>query len=186
MDPGAKPQQEVPGRRFTAPKLPGRRRNGVTAHGCWGTPLSAEIPTGLAGLHCDSRLASLPEYTQGRITHRQLESRRTDGAKSCCQTVPDKRHYKSYYVSLYSHLPFFSSIHLCFAPPFRSMAYSGLPRQRSARRRAETSERKSHIYYAKRRERHLASGPTLPQYAPNTNISAASLRGKWNRYVLIT
>ncbi|KAL2838694.1 hypothetical protein BJX68DRAFT_279754 [Aspergillus pseudodeflectus] len=64
------------------------------------------------------------------------------------------------------------------------MAYSGLPRQRSARRRAETSERKSHLYYARRRERHLASGPTLPQYAPNTNISAASLRDKWNRFCL--
>ncbi|EAW15091.1 uncharacterized protein ACLA_057470 [Aspergillus clavatus NRRL 1] len=64
------------------------------------------------------------------------------------------------------------------------MAYSGLPRQRSARRRAETSERKSHLYCARRRERHLANGPTLPQYAPNTNISAASLRGKWNRFCL--
>ncbi|KAL4870407.1 hypothetical protein BDV12DRAFT_184431 [Aspergillus spectabilis] len=48
------------------------------------------------------------------------------------------------------------------------MAYSGLPR-------------KSYLYYAKRRERHLANGPTLPLYALNTNISAASLRGKLNR-----
>ncbi|KAL2859811.1 uncharacterized protein BJX67DRAFT_386620 [Aspergillus lucknowensis] len=62
------------------------------------------------------------------------------------------------------------------------MAYSGLPKQRNARRRAEAPGRKSHLYYARRREQHLANGPTLPQYAPNTNVSAASLRGKWNRF----
>ncbi|KAL2801601.1 hypothetical protein BJX63DRAFT_438656 [Aspergillus granulosus] len=62
------------------------------------------------------------------------------------------------------------------------MAYSGLPRGRNARQRAKAHNRESYLYYAKRRERHLADGPTLPLYAPNTNISAASLRGKWDRY----
>ncbi|KAL4801676.1 hypothetical protein BDV18DRAFT_167246 [Aspergillus unguis] len=61
------------------------------------------------------------------------------------------------------------------------MAYSGLPRQRNARL-ANARDRKSYLYYARRREQHHANGPTLPLYAANTNISAASLRGKWNRY----
>ncbi|KAL6229872.1 hypothetical protein BDW75DRAFT_249195 [Aspergillus navahoensis] len=63
------------------------------------------------------------------------------------------------------------------------MAYSGLPRQKIAQRRANAPGR-GPLYYARRREQHLANGPTLPQYAPNTNISAASLRGKWNRFCL--
>ncbi|OJJ65625.1 hypothetical protein ASPBRDRAFT_670028 [Aspergillus brasiliensis CBS 101740] len=39
-----------------------------------------------------------------------------------------------------------------------------------------------YLYYAERWKLHLESGPTLPKYASDTNISAASVRGKWSRF----
>lgn len=63
------------------------------------------------------------------------------------------------------------------------MAYSGLPRRKYTLQ--EGHGRKSYLYYARRRQQHLESGPTLPQYTPNTNISAASVRGKWERQSLL-
>ncbi|ODM15441.1 hypothetical protein SI65_09044 [Aspergillus cristatus] len=61
------------------------------------------------------------------------------------------------------------------------MAYLGLPRRKYARQE-DNGGRKSYLYYTERRKRHLENGPTLPLYASNTNISAASVRGKWNRF----
>ncbi|KAI9041917.1 uncharacterized protein KD926_006254 [Aspergillus affinis] len=49
---------------------------------------------------------------------------------------------------------------------------------------ATREARKSYLYYAERRKLHLESGPTLPEYASNINISAASVRGKWSRHPL--
>ncbi|XRM38740.1 hypothetical protein ABZX51_002137 [Aspergillus tubingensis] len=61
------------------------------------------------------------------------------------------------------------------------MTYSGLPRRKHAPG-DDNSGRKSYLYYAQRRKLHLESGPTLPKYSPNTNVSAASVRGKWVRF----
>ena len=61
------------------------------------------------------------------------------------------------------------------------MTYSGLPRRKHAPG-DDKPGRKSYLYYAQRRKLHLESGPTLPKYSPNTNVSAASVRGKWVRY----
>ncbi|EHA20203.1 hypothetical protein ASPNIDRAFT_45949 [Aspergillus niger ATCC 1015] len=62
-----------------------------------------------------------------------------------------------------------------------AMTYSGLPRRKHAPG-DDNSGRKSYLYYAQRRKLHLESGPTLPKYSPNTNVSAASVRGKWVRF----
>ncbi|KAK6810583.1 hypothetical protein RU639_013666 [Aspergillus parasiticus] len=59
------------------------------------------------------------------------------------------------------------------------MTFSGLPRKKGLQ---SNPDRKSYIYYAHRRKLHLANGPTLPLYAPRTNVSAASVRGKWIRF----
>ncbi|KAL4891317.1 hypothetical protein BDV59DRAFT_66820 [Aspergillus ambiguus] len=61
------------------------------------------------------------------------------------------------------------------------MTYSGLPRRKHVSQ-MDSHGRKSYLYYAQRRKLHLESGPTLPKYSPNTNISAASVRGKWVRF----
>ncbi|KAA8652094.1 uncharacterized protein ATNIH1004_000998 [Aspergillus tanneri] len=61
------------------------------------------------------------------------------------------------------------------------MAFSGLPRSKT-KRQEKNQGRKSYAYYAERRKKHLANGLTLPQYAPRTNVLAASVRGKWNRF----
>ncbi|KAI2868376.1 hypothetical protein CBS11852_11360 [Aspergillus niger] len=61
------------------------------------------------------------------------------------------------------------------------MTYSGLPRRKHAPG-DDKPGRKSYLYYAQRRKLHLESGPTLPKYSPNTNVSAASVRGKWVRF----
>ncbi|BCR96735.1 uncharacterized protein AKAW2_30054A [Aspergillus luchuensis] len=61
------------------------------------------------------------------------------------------------------------------------MGFSGLPRRKYAQQEKHGG-RKSYLYYAERRKLHLERGPTLPEYASNTNISAASVRGKWSRF----
>ncbi|KAF5854957.1 hypothetical protein ETB97_010486 [Aspergillus alliaceus] len=61
------------------------------------------------------------------------------------------------------------------------MTFSGLPRS-STKRQEKNQGRKSYLYYAERRKAHLANGFTLPQCAPRTNISSASVRGKWLRF----
>ncbi|KAE8139909.1 hypothetical protein BDV38DRAFT_269677 [Aspergillus pseudotamarii] len=61
------------------------------------------------------------------------------------------------------------------------MTYSGLPRRKYASHK-DSHGHKSYLYYAQRRKLHLENGPTLTKYSPNTNISAASVRGKWARF----
>ncbi|KAF7118711.1 hypothetical protein CNMCM5793_008331 [Aspergillus hiratsukae] len=61
------------------------------------------------------------------------------------------------------------------------MAFLGLPKTKP-QHHGNNKGSKSYLHYAKRRQQHIEAGPTLPQYAPRTNLSAASVRGKWHRF----
>ncbi|KAF7139728.1 hypothetical protein CNMCM5793_007618 [Aspergillus hiratsukae] len=61
------------------------------------------------------------------------------------------------------------------------MALLGLPKKKP-QHHGTSKGPKSYLYYAQRRKLHVANGPTLPRYAPRTNLSAASVRGKWHRF----
>ncbi|KAF4210378.1 hypothetical protein CNMCM5878_004493 [Aspergillus fumigatiaffinis] len=61
------------------------------------------------------------------------------------------------------------------------MAFLGLPKAKP-RHHGNSQSSKSYLHYARRRQQHIENGPTLPQYAPRTNLSAASVRGKWHRF----
>ncbi|KAG5302179.1 hypothetical protein I7I48_02425 [Histoplasma ohiense] len=72
-------------------------------------------------------------------------------------------------------------INLSLALPFsRTFSFHGIPRPPTKEKYMprEAHGRKFYLSYVKRRELHLANGWTLSYYAPNTNVSAASLRGK--------
>ncbi|KAH2953360.1 hypothetical protein KXW43_006711, partial [Aspergillus fumigatus] len=60
------------------------------------------------------------------------------------------------------------------------MAFLGLPKTKPQHHGKKGP--KSYLDYAKRRQQHIEKGPTLPQYAPRTNLSAASVRGKWHKF----
>lgn len=66
-----------------------------------------------------------------------------------------------------------------------SNTYSGLPRRRFQQSVRKQSQ-KSALYNAECRKLHLANGTTLPEYSDNTELSVASVQGKWNRYAWVS
>ncbi|KAH2056672.1 hypothetical protein KXX03_008412, partial [Aspergillus fumigatus] len=63
--------------------------------------------------------------------------------------------------------------YVCIEDQSLTMAFLGLPKTKP-QHHGNNKGSKSYLHYAKRRQQHIEAGPTLPQYALRTNLSAAS------------